>query len=108
MSIRCLFVNSQDQPAEFSSDNSDECITCGAEYDLDEGDGFRVVEGLPDGVGILCHRCSLLCQDCGEDVTEPVAVPRGNRVVKETVTWIADKPICFSCLCVAVGGKVSD
>jgi DNA-directed RNA polymerase subunit RPC12/RpoP len=95
MSVHLVCAGSLEEPAEYESDNWGLCIVCGAEHDLDEGEDFRRIEGLPDGEGIICDDCILACSRCGEDVTESVSEFTTARSVREDVAWIDGKPVCF-------------
>jgi hypothetical protein len=101
MSVRQTFSATREMPAEYVSDNPGYCMVCSEEHDLDDDTDFIVIEGAGDDV-IVCDSCHPCCQDCGDDVTHEDG--RRHRVVNDDVAWIGDEPICFECLCVAVGG----
>jgi len=103
--MQCTFRGSREEPAEYESTNPGYCFVCNQEHDLDDGEDFIVVEGAGDDVILCSDGCKLVCQDCGDDVTEENWLR--HRVIRDGVVWIGEEPICFECLCAAVGGKPS-
>ena len=94
MSIRQLYAQTLEEPAEYESTNPDWCVACGDEHDLDEGEDFRTIEGGPDGEFILCRHCDLYCDGCGDSVTETAC---NIWSVKPGTIFRDGKAVCLEC-----------
>ena len=97
MSTHCLFEATLMEPAEYESDNSDDCFVCGQDHDLDDSEDFRIVEGLPAGWSIICTGCDLVCSVCDTSILEGDKFS-SDVTVKDGVTWNGTKPVCGDCV----------
>jgi hypothetical protein len=96
--IRRTFQGSRSEPAEFANTNPANCIVCGREHDLDEGEDFYHLEGMPAVMNdpIICDDCHLTCKLCGEDVHDRGYLPR-LMYIQLQVYWKDGEPYCGLC-----------
>jgi hypothetical protein len=76
------FPEARYTPAETINTAPAECLKCGTEHDLEDGQQHREL----DGVGILCDTCTLFCPGCGEAVHERAHKWTRVQVLQDGVT----------------------
>ena len=96
--IRRTFQGSRSEPAEFANTNPANCIVCGREHDLDEGEDFYHLEGMPAVTNdpIICKDCHLSCKLCGEDVHH-FWINARVQVIDPDSYWKDGEPYCGLC-----------
>jgi hypothetical protein len=97
--IRRTFQGSRSEPAECQNTNPANCIVCGNEHDLDDGDDYTLLEGMPAVMNepIICDDCHLKCALCGEDVTRRANAYGKTKAVFPEVYWKLGDPYCGLC-----------